>query len=109
MRYRSTLARIAAIIALTASGVVAFATIAPAPNAAALLKSVASIETMPIRAEQVLASPAFYIREDRFQRGDTLAGFLSRLSIGNAEVARLARLRALQLLRPGTLVRAEVN
>lgn len=109
MRYQGTLARTAAIIVLTASGVVAFATIAPAPNAAALLQSVASIEAMPIRAEQVLASPAFYIREERFQRGDTLAGFLSRLGIANAEVARLGRLRALQLLRPGVFVRAEVN
>jgi murein DD-endopeptidase MepM/ murein hydrolase activator NlpD len=109
MRFQGTLARIAAIIVLTASGVVAFATIAPAPNAAALLQSVASIEAIPIRPEQVLASPASYIREERFQRGDTLAGFLSRLGIANTEVARLARVRALQLLRPGMFVRAEVN
>jgi murein DD-endopeptidase MepM/ murein hydrolase activator NlpD len=109
MTYRGTLARTAAIIVLTASGVVAFATIAPAPNAAALLQSVASIEAIPIRAEQVLASPASYIREERFQRGDTLAGFLARLGIANTEVARLARVRALQLLRPGMFVRAEVN
>jgi murein DD-endopeptidase MepM/ murein hydrolase activator NlpD len=109
MTYQGTLARTAAIIALTASGVVAFATIAPAPNAEALVQSVASIEAIPIRAEQVLASPASYIREERFQRGDTLAGFLSRLGIANTEVARLARVRALQLLRPGMFVRAEVN
>jgi murein DD-endopeptidase MepM/ murein hydrolase activator NlpD len=109
MTYRGTLARTAAIIALTASGVVAFATIAPAPNAAVLLQSVASVEAIPIRAEQVLASPASYIREERFQRGDTLAGFLSRLGIANTEVARLSRVRALQLLRPGIFVRAEVN
>src|SRR5712671_527246 len=41
MRLQGTLARIAAIIVLTASGVVAFATIAPAPNAAALMQIVA--------------------------------------------------------------------
>jgi murein DD-endopeptidase MepM/ murein hydrolase activator NlpD len=109
MRFQGTLARTAAIIVLTASGVVAFATIAPAPNAAALLQSVTSVEAIPIRAEQVLASPASYIREERFQRGDTLAGFLARLGIANTEVARLARVRALQLLRPGVFVRAEVN
>jgi murein DD-endopeptidase MepM/ murein hydrolase activator NlpD len=109
MRFQGTLAQIAAIIVLAASGVVAFATIAPAPNAAALLQSVASIEAIPIRAEQVLASPASYIREERFQRGDTLAGFLSRLGVNSTEVARLARVRALQLLRPGMFVRAEVN
>jgi murein DD-endopeptidase MepM/ murein hydrolase activator NlpD len=109
MTYQGTLARTAAIIALTASGVVAFATIAPTPNASALVQSVASIEAIPIRPEQVLASPASYIREERFQRGDTLAGFLSRLGIANTEVARLARVRALQLLRPGMFVRAEVN
>jgi murein DD-endopeptidase MepM/ murein hydrolase activator NlpD len=87
--------------------VVAFATIAPAPGAD-ILPSIASVEPVEIRAEQVLPAPAFYIREERFQRGDTLAGFLGRLGILDTEASRLARLRALQLLRPGTVVRAEV-
>src|SRR2546422_2165467 len=44
-----------------------------------------------------------------FQRGDTLASFLSRLGIEEAQVARLVRLRVLQTLRPGSLVNAEVR
>src|SRR3954463_8396375 len=66
-------------------------------------------EPMPIRAEQVLPGPAYFVREERFQRGDTLGGFLSRLGIADAEGARLVRLRALHQLRPGLLVRAEVG
>jgi murein DD-endopeptidase MepM/ murein hydrolase activator NlpD len=107
MKLQGTLARSAVVCVLAASGVVAFATIAPAPGAD-ILPSIASVEPVEIRAEQVLPAPAFYIREERFQRGDTLAGFLGRLGILDTEASRLARLRALQLLRPGTVVRAEV-
>jgi murein DD-endopeptidase MepM/ murein hydrolase activator NlpD len=109
MGTKGMLARGAAILVLAASGVVAFATIAPDPRAAALLLGTASVESMPIRAEQVLTSPAFYVREERFQRGDTLAGFLSRLGIAEAEVARLIRLRPMHQLRPGSFLRAEVS
>ena len=108
MQPKATLVRTALVGALAASGVVAFATIAPAPSAEAL-QSVASVEPVTIRPEQVLPSPAFYIREDRFQRGDTVASFLGRFGIAENEIPRLGRLRALQLLRPGTLVRAEVD
>lgn len=107
MKLEGALARTALVCVLAASGVVAFATIAPVPGAD-ILPSIASIEPVEIRAEQVLPAPAFYVREDRFQRGDTLAGFLGRLGIVDTEASRLARLRALQLLRPGTVVRAEV-
>lgn len=103
------LARGAVVLVLAASGVVAFATIAPDPRAEALLLGTASVESMPIRAEQVLPSPAFYVRDERFQRGDTLAGFLSRLGVAEAEIARLIRLRPMQQLRPGSFLRAEVS
>jgi murein DD-endopeptidase MepM/ murein hydrolase activator NlpD len=56
-----------------------------------------------------LPSPASYIREERFQRGDTLPGFLSRLGIADEEVAVLVRTRALQALRPGYNVAADVT
>ena len=107
MKLESTLARSALVCVLAASGVVAFATIAPAPEAA-LVPGVASIEPVTIRPDQVLPAPESYIREERFQRGDTVAGFLERLGIVDGEASRLARVRALQLLRPGTIVRAEV-
>ena len=57
----------------------------------------------------MLPSPASYIREERFQRGDTLPAFLSRLGIAEEELATLARQRPLQALRPGSNVAAEVS
>jgi murein DD-endopeptidase MepM/ murein hydrolase activator NlpD len=103
-------ARIAVIAVLAATGAVAaFATIAPSPEIELLLSRTPSVETLPIPAEALLPAPESYIREERFQRGDTLAVFLSRLGIGDAQVATLARLRALQVLRPGNHVTADVT
>ena len=106
---RGLLLKAAAVLVLAASGVVAFATIAPDPYAEAELLRKASVEPIPISAEQVLASPESYIAEERYQRGDTLAAFLGRLGVAEAESARLVRMRPLQQLRPGTYVRAEVG
>ena len=63
MKLQGALVGSAAILVLAVSGVVAFATIAPKPDVEALLQGTASIEAMPIRAEQVLPAPEFYIRE----------------------------------------------
>src|SRR3981189_951613 len=108
MRSR-TLARAAIIAILAISGVVgAFATIAPSPDGQALPPTTALVETLSIPAnDALLPSPASYFREEPFQRGDTLASFLSRLGIEEAQVARLVRLRVLQTPRPGSLVNAE--
>src|SRR5258706_430094 len=106
MKIQGALARTAVILVLAASGMVAFATIAPGPQMNAPFQSTASIETMPISADQVLPAPMSYIREERFQRGETLPGLLARLGVGETEVPRLARLRALQQLRSRMLVRA---
>jgi murein DD-endopeptidase MepM/ murein hydrolase activator NlpD len=100
---------LAAIAALTGSvAVAAFATIAPGneappPTAQPLVESLA-IDA----ARAVLASPASYIREEQFHRGDTLAAFLARLGIDEEQVRRLVRTRALHALHPGTSVHAEV-
>jgi murein DD-endopeptidase MepM/ murein hydrolase activator NlpD len=105
MRHR-TLAR-AVIALLAASGVVAaFATMAPAPLPAPLDSPL--VEALSIRTDALIPPPSSYRREERFQRGDTLAAFLQRLGIADAEVERLKRQRALQQLRPGMLVAAEV-
>jgi murein DD-endopeptidase MepM/ murein hydrolase activator NlpD len=102
--------RSAVILVLAASGAVAaFATIAPSPDTEFLLSRTPSVEALPIPPEALLPSPASYIREERFQRGDTLPGFLSRLGIADEEVAVLARTRALQALRPGYNVAADVT
>src|SRR6266436_3917729 len=98
MKIQGALARMVVVLVLAASGMVAFATIAPGPQMNAPFQS-ASIEAMPISADQVLPAPMSYIREERFQRGETLPGLLARLGVGETEVPRLARLRALQQLR----------
>ena len=102
--------RTAAVAVLAVSGAVAaFATIAPAPEAGPALTPTATVETLPIPPEALLPSPESYIREERFQRGDTLAAFLDRLGIAAPQVAALTRLRALRALRPGYHVTAEVT
>jgi murein DD-endopeptidase MepM/ murein hydrolase activator NlpD len=106
---RALLFKALAVLALAASGVVAFATIAPDPQAEVLALSKASVEAIPIDPAQVLAAPESYIAEERYQRGETVAAFLARLGVADAEAAKLARLRAMQQLRPGTFVRAEVG
>jgi len=103
-------ARIAVIAVLAATGAVAaFATIVPSSDVEILLLRKSSVETLPIPLEALLPAPASYIREERFQRGDTLPVFLSRLGIADGEVAALARMRALQALRPGYYVTADVT
>ena len=103
-------ARSAVIVVLAVFGAVAaFATIAPTPDAQLLLSPTSSVESLPIPAEALLPSPASYIREERYQRGDTLSAFLSRLGVAGSETELLARQRALQALRPGYNVAAEVS
>jgi murein DD-endopeptidase MepM/ murein hydrolase activator NlpD len=109
MKLQVTLARAALVLVLAASGVVAFATISQKPAASLPFPPTALIEPLAIHPEQVLPGPAFYIREERFQRGETLPGLMSRLGVSDSEAGRLARLRAFQQLRPGMLVRAEVS
>lgn len=101
---------LAALAILAGSAAVAaFATIAPG-NEASPPPARPLVEALAIDAAQrVLASPASYIREEQFQRGDTLATFLGRLGIEDAHAARLVRTRALHALRTGTSVRAEVG
>jgi len=105
--HRRTVARIA-IAVLAAGGVVAaFATMAPAP--APFAPDSALVEALSIRTDTLIPAPLTYRREERFQRGDTLAGFLQRLGIADADVERLKRVRALQQLKPGVMVAAEVG
>src|SRR5712692_10525329 len=103
-----TLGRCAAILLLAVFGVVAaFATIPPSREAP-LPALTPLVEALPLQARE-LPGPASYIREDQFQRGDTLAAFLARLGIAELQAQRLARLRALRELRPGSHVSAEVS
>jgi murein DD-endopeptidase MepM/ murein hydrolase activator NlpD len=100
--------RLVAIAVLAASGVVAFATIAPSSDSTAPPHARPIVETLPIRPLEAPA-PKSYFREELFQRGDTLPAFLERLGIESPHAARLTKLRVLQQLRPGTFVSAEVS
>jgi len=102
----------AALLALFAlsSALAALAAIVPSTDAALLLAKAAVLEPVAIRLEEaLLPAPATYVREDRLQRGDTFQSLLARLAIGEADVQLLLRQRALQLLRPGAIVTAEVR
>lgn len=101
------LGRVAVIVLLAATGVVAFATISQSPQTA-MPASTPIVVDLPIHPDAVPA-PKSYYREELFQRGDTLPAFLDRLGIENPHAASLAKLRVLQQLRPGTHVSAEVS
>lgn len=103
--------RAAALAAFALSSAVAgVAAIVPSTDAELLLAKAALREPMAIRLEDgLLPAPAAYVREDRLQRGDTLNGLFSRLAIGESDMQALLRKRELRLLRPGTIVAAEVR
>jgi len=105
------LRRAAGLIAFALSGALAaVAAIAPSGDAELLLARTAVPEPVALHAgASLLPAPAAYIREDRFQRGDTLTGLLARLAIGEADARRLLRLRETRLLRPGAIVTAQVR
>jgi murein DD-endopeptidase MepM/ murein hydrolase activator NlpD len=100
--------RAVAIAIFAASGAVAFATIAPRNEAASTPPSKPLVESLSLRVSEV-AVPTQFIREDQFQRGDTLAGFLQRLGIDDDQLTPIVRMPALRALRVGTTVRAEVS
>jgi len=106
-----SLRRAAGLVAFALSGAVAaVVAIAPSTDAELLLAKTAVLEPLAIRIDEaLLPAPATYVREERFQRGDTLPGLLARLAIGEAEAQRLLRLRETRLLRPGAVVTAEVR
>jgi murein DD-endopeptidase MepM/ murein hydrolase activator NlpD len=99
---------IAAIALLAASGVVAFATIAPSTESRIEPPKRPIIEALALSPDPAPA-PKSYFREELYQRGDTLPAFIERLGIEGSYAAKLAKLRVLQQLRPGTQVSAEVS
>ncbi len=109
MQRYTPLARALALAALAlSSAVAAFATMAPEIPAPGPLG--ATIEPVELRTgDSLLPAPAAFLREERFQRGDTLAGTLGRLGIADAETLKLARTPALRLLRPGHTLAAQVG
>ena len=111
MKVQKTLWRAGAVAALGFCGIVAaFATIAPSADSEQPPQASLVVEEIPIRLEEAqLPAPESYVREERLQRGDTLAGVLSRLGIDEADAHRLLRARVLSPLRPGSLIDAKVG
>jgi murein DD-endopeptidase MepM/ murein hydrolase activator NlpD len=103
--------RVLAMLALVLSSVVAaFATIGDAPETSLLLPRGTLVEELPIEAaEAIMQVPDRFLREERFQRGDTLPALLARLGVSDEEGRRIAKLGTLRAIRPGTTVSAEVN
>ena len=102
------LGRVAVVVLLAASGVVAFATIAPSSERNIEPPKRPIIEALPIRPDAAPA-PKSYFREELYQRGDTVPAFIERLGIEAPHAPKLAKLRVMQQLRPGTHVSAEVS
>jgi murein DD-endopeptidase MepM/ murein hydrolase activator NlpD len=104
--------RIAVVAALALSGMVAaFATIPPSQSETELhvARSLAPESVAVDPGAEVLASPAHFIREERFQSGETLATLFARLGVGEDDVEKLLRLKELRRLRSGSTVTAEIG
>lgn len=107
---RFRLARIGALLAFPLFG--AIAAFGTAPESQLLLPLTAVPEPLRIDlAEALVPPPASYVREERFQRGDTLATLLSRLGVNSEDTQKLLRSQAgaLRSLRTGMTVNAEVS
>lgn len=107
---RFRVARICALVLLPLYG--AIAAFGTAPESSLLLPRTAVAEPLSIDFDQVLvpASNSFF-REERFQRGDTLSGLISRLGVNAEDAQKVVRTQArfLNSLRTGTIVHAEVG
>ena len=103
--------RVAALAALVLSGIVAaFATIPPQSEAELALARALIVEPLPVQAgAQLLPASERFIREERFQSGETVGVLLSRLGVGEEDTARLLRMKGLQRLRPGATVTGEIG
>ena len=98
--------RISVVSLLAVLGTVVAFDLVPQPEA--LPERVAVIETLALRAQPTF-TPASYMREEQFQRGDTPSAFFARLGVEEGHAARLARVRAMRFLKPGVHVSAEVS
>jgi murein DD-endopeptidase MepM/ murein hydrolase activator NlpD len=90
------------LLAAACGAVGAYSTFSPDTD---LLLPAPVVEALSFRAEEQSA-PKSYVREEQFQRADTIPGFVARLGLADP---RIAKLRSLRELRPGTYVSAEVS
>jgi len=97
----------AGVVTLLFGVVAAFGTVqnTPEPARTTIVEPLA----LPARPENKDVDEVF-VREDRFQRGDTISALLERLDVDDQQAERLLRsreaMRPFRLLRPGTTVQA---
>ena len=103
--------RVAALAGLALSGIVAaFATIPPQSEAELALSRALIVEPLAIHeGAQLLPPTERFIREERFQSGDTLGGLLDRLGVAEEDAARLLQMKELRRLRPGATVTGQIG
>ncbi len=103
--------RIGAAVVLALSGAIAaFATISPGTDAELLVAKTAVLEPFAIDHEQgLMPAPTAFVREERFQRGDTHASLLARLGVNEEDAKQALRARVLWQLRTGYTVTAQVD
>ena len=109
MQWSGTHRRIAVLAVLAAGGTVAALGTWLPETLSVPLPAPSAIEEALALSVHPAPAPGAYVREERYQRGDTLAALLARLGIGEAHAARLARLPAMRQLRAGSTVDAEVS
>ena len=110
----SRLFRIAALLVLPFIGVVAAFGIAPdTVTDPVVQKPVVQALALPAALPAAAGTDEAYWREERIQRGDTLADLLARLGVEEPEALQFLRgaraARALHQLAPGRAVRAQVT
>ena len=103
--------RVAALAGLVLSGIVAaFATIPPQSEAELALARALIVEPLPIHeGAQLLPPTERFIREERFQSGETLGSLLDRLGVAEEDASRLLRMKELRRLRPGATVTGQIG
>src|SRR5258705_13250059 len=75
------------LLMLAACGAVgAYSNLSPDMDALQLPEPM--VEALALRTEQ-LAAPKTYVREEQFQRADTIATFIGRLGLADPRIARL--------------------
>ncbi len=96
------------MIAVVATGTVQ----EPAPVLARSIV-VESLALQPTPLVHETESEALFVREERLERGDTLAALLARMGVDPADATRLTadhgKSRALRQLRPGVIVQAQTT
>jgi murein DD-endopeptidase MepM/ murein hydrolase activator NlpD len=83
----------------------------PSPTAIARATIIESLAVAPVALDAADGDDALFVREERLERGDTLAALLARMGVDPTDAHRLTtehgKSKALRMLRPGVVVQAQ--